>query len=154
MSGHNVCFWEVTGISSHESIPESHKNNQDNPNGQAEDKHYHEMKDNQLLMGLADVFPGGIERNCRISKFYAWLPYSLVLGLARSWVNKAAGITPCASSWTHYTKSVLCKASGQKTALDKSSVILYLTGKWDQVETYRVCLWPGLIFSLVFVDWI
>lgn len=48
MSGHNTCFWVMTGISSHGNIPRLHKNNQDSANGQAEDKHYHEMKDNQL----------------------------------------------------------------------------------------------------------
>lgn len=88
----------MIGIFSHGNIPRLHKNDQDNPNSQAEDKHHQKMKDNQLLMGLAEVFPGGIERNSRISTFYNWLPSSLVLGLARSGFNKAVDTTPCASS--------------------------------------------------------
>lgn len=69
MSGYNTWGWEVTGISTHGNIPRLNKNNQDSPNDQAEAKHHPEMKDNQLLMGLADVLPGGMEINSRVSTF-------------------------------------------------------------------------------------
>lgn len=98
MSEHNTCFWEVIGISRHGNIPRLYKNNQDSPNDWAEGKHYHEMKDNQVLMGLAAVFPGRIEINSRSSVFDNCLPCSLGLGLAGCWFNKAVDTSP----WTHH----------------------------------------------------
>lgn len=45
MPRHNVCFWEAPGVSSHESVPRLHKNNQDSPNFQAEGEYHHETKE-------------------------------------------------------------------------------------------------------------
>lgn len=108
------------------------------------------MKGDKLQTGLADIFPAENKRSGKTSTFQTWSPNSLVLflKLAKSWVSKAINIIPHVCSWPHYKKSVLCKTRVRlelKWMENKSSLIHYLTVKFYQIETDRVCLWPGII---------